>query len=321
MIGGVLRESTELLVPQAFRSSKSYSIFVTQNLNFMAENIGGVEAKEPADDEEENVTQVEGYVARKTVGNFIDLAGLATFHISPLTVLAIVSDVAYGSQVYLKELADELKEQGVIDKDSTIDKAADLLDAVSDASGVTASAFDMPPMSVDGLKETLNQTAGAVKTIDPTKVLPQSEIKRMWDEINDVAKKEDLSMLEVSGAMSMFTIGRIGSVGKGALSTVKVAGNLFDRHIFDHYSDSLKDINEKGIYRSLADSSGPYIDAVWYNFHSDRSTITEDVLSGKLIGRAWTGMVNWMSPKVDKDDSKGDDEQVDDEQVDDEPVS
>ena len=35
MIGGVLKESSQLLVPQAFRTSKSYSIFVQQMLDFM----------------------------------------------------------------------------------------------------------------------------------------------------------------------------------------------------------------------------------------------------------------------------------------------
>ena len=34
---------------------------------------------------------IDNFVARKTVGNFIELAGLATLHLSPLTLLAVVS--------------------------------------------------------------------------------------------------------------------------------------------------------------------------------------------------------------------------------------
>ena len=78
--------------------------------------------------------EVENYVAKKTVSNFVELAGLATLHVSPLTVLAIMSDVAYGSNTFLKELSTELKKQGVIDGDSTIDNTADLLSALSEAS-------------------------------------------------------------------------------------------------------------------------------------------------------------------------------------------
>ena len=49
--------------------------------------------------------EVNHYVTRKAVGNFVDMASLATLHVSPLMLLAAVSDLAYGSQVYLKELA------------------------------------------------------------------------------------------------------------------------------------------------------------------------------------------------------------------------
>jgi hypothetical protein len=59
---------------------------------------------------------VEDYVARKTLGNFIDLAGFATLHFLPIPVLAVISDVGYGSGTYLKELARDLKHQGVIER-------------------------------------------------------------------------------------------------------------------------------------------------------------------------------------------------------------
>lgn len=293
MVGGVLRESTELLVPQAFRSSRSYSIFVTQMLNFVAEDIGGVTGKASADDPE--AAKVEGYVARKTVGNFIELAGITTLHLSPLTVLAIVSDVAYGSQSYLKELSLELKREGIIAQDSSIDSAADLLAAVSNASGTTAKAFDTPPLSIEGLQETIQQTRDALQGIDPGTVIPQGELERLWNEMHAVAAKQDVTLFEVSSAMTMFTIGKIGKVGSGALSGVRVAGNLFDRHIMDHYRRGITDIREQGFYQSVAHSSEPYIDAVWKNFSLEKSTVTEDLLSGKLIGQAWQGFYGWMN--------------------------
>jgi hypothetical protein len=72
---------------------------------------------------------------------------------SPLLMLALLSDVAYGSQSYLKEFSKELKEQGVIDQHSTIDNAADLLSAVRDASAVGSEAFSVPPLTLKELKK------------------------------------------------------------------------------------------------------------------------------------------------------------------------
>jgi hypothetical protein len=290
VMGGALRESASLLVPQGFQSSKTYEVIVRQGLDFLAEGVGGVERQE-----DENAPPViENFVARKTVGNFIEMAGMATLHVSPMMLLAVVSDVAYGSQTYLKELADQLKKQGVIDEDSTVDHVDDLLEAVSDAAGTTAEVFNAPPLSLNGLKQAVDDTRRAVRSIDPTRVIPQAEVKRLWDDIHQVAADEGVNPLAISCAMTLYSLDRIGSLGRGALSTVTAVGTLFDRHVIDHYGDALGDIRHKGIYRSLADTSQPYAAAVWRNFSSEQTTITEDVFTGKLVGRAWNVARRWL---------------------------
>jgi len=290
LVSGFLRESTCLLVPQAFQDSKTYTILVRQGLNFFAEDVGGVaraaDAKGPP--------KVENFVARKAVGNFIEMAGLATIHLSPLIVLAIVGDVVYGSHVYLRELGDDLKQQGIIDEDSTINRVDDLFEAVADASKTAAGAFDTPPLSVDGLKQTISDTRKAVAAVDPTAIIPQSEIARLWTEIHTTATSQGVNPLAISGAMTLYALNKVATVGRGALSTIRVAGNLFDEHIIDYYAEALGDIRQKGIYASLRDTSGPYIEAVWNNFSTDRTTITEEILSGRVFGKAWRVVARWF---------------------------
>lgn len=290
LAGGVVRESANLLVPQAFRSSKSYTILVQQSLDFMTDDMAGV--KRPLAPGEE--PKVENYVAKKTVGSFVEMASLATLHVSPILLLAVVSDVAYGSQTYLKELAEELKQEGVIAQDSTIDRASDLLDAIRETSSMGATVFDTPPLSVEGLKAAIEQTTQSIGKMDPTQVLPAGEIDRLWREMHEVAQQENVSMLEVSGAMTLHALGRIAKVGQGALSTVRCAGSLVDRHVIDHYRVALGDLHTRGYYQTLAESSRPYIAAVWDNFSTDRSTITEDLLNGKLVGQAATTVSKWL---------------------------
>ena len=292
LVGGAISESATLLLPQAFRSSKSYDVFVQQMLDFMVRDVGGVEGD--TDPASAGVEQVEGYVARKTVGSFIDLAGLATLHLSPLTVLAIASDIAYGSKAYLVELSDELKRAGVIDEEATIDRAADLLDAIGEASGVTADAFDTPPLSIEGLAETIAQTQKAVERLDPTALMPEAELEQLWNQMHEIASREGVSLLELSGAMSLFAVDKVGTLGQGALSTVKVTGNMFDRHILDHYRQGLLTIRQEGFYQAYATISRPYIAAVWQNFAGERTTITADLLSGRLFARAWTVVRQWF---------------------------
>jgi hypothetical protein len=298
VVGGAAREAAALLVPSAFEDSKTYSILVRQTLRFLTEDIAGV--KKPASGDADEPPQVDQFVARKAVGNFVEMAGLATLHLSPLIVLAVVSDVAYGSTKYLTELADELKREGIIDEQSSIRHAGDLLQAVGEASGRAASTFDTPPLSVEGLREAISDTTDAVKKIDPTKVLPQAEIERMWSQMREISKTNETGLLQVSGAMSLYLLNRVGAVASGTLSGVRVAGSLFDRLVIDHYRHAAAQIKEEGLYASLARTSEPYIEAVWFNFSTARPTITEDLLSGRLIGKMWRGARGWMGRGRDK---------------------
>ncbi len=289
VLGGVVRESAGLLVPQAFRDSKCYTTLVQQTLDFMCDDIGGV-----ARDEVDKAGKIEDYVARKTVGNFVEMASLATLHASPMLLLAVVSDVAYGSQTYLKEFADELRREGLIDEHSTIDHAGDLLDALRETTGTAASVFDTPPLSIDGLRESIDATTKSASRMDPTKVLPRAEIDRLWADMQQIASKQDVSLLEVSGAVTLYSLDSIANVGTGALTGMRVAGSLLDRHVIDHYQQALGEIHRRGYYATLAESSGPYIEAVWKNFSTDTPTITGDLLSGKLVGQAAATVGRWL---------------------------
>lgn len=84
------------------------------------------------------------------------------------------------------------------------------------------------------------------------------------------------------------------TVTHGALTTIRVTGDLVDRHLFDHYRTALSEIHEKGLSTMVAESSEPYLDAVWYNFSADRPTITEDLVSGKMVGQLWDGVKGWF---------------------------
>lgn len=293
VVGGALRESASLLVPQAFQNSKTYCVMVRQMLDFLAVDVGGAPQAHSAQ-APNAADHVKHFVARKAVGNFIDLAGWATLHLSPILLLAVISDLAYGSQAYLKELAQDLKRQGLIDRNSTIDHVDDLLDAVALAAGTTSMALNTPPVSVAGLRETIQQTRAALAGVDPARVVPQAELQRLWDEMHQLAATQGTSPLTLSAAVTLFCLNKIGTLGRGALSTVKAAGTLVDRHVLDHYRAALGEIRQRGLYASLAQSCEPYIEAVWQNFSPRKRTFTERLLCGEPIARAWRAIRGWL---------------------------
>lgn len=295
--GGALRESAGVLLPDAVRNAKTYQAFVGQMLDFMAENVGGA----PRADRPGAAPPVDRFLARKTVGNFIDVASLATLHLSPMLLLAVVSDVAYGSKAYLRELAAELERQGVIENAASVRRVDDLMDALASASERTASAFDTPPLSAEGLKETVRQTRAALAEIDPRAVLSERDLAALWNDMQAAARRDGVSAFKISGLMALGSLDKVGKVGAGALSTAQAAGTLLDRHVLGHYRAVLREIDDDGFYPRLAAASRPYLQAAWGNFSQDRRTLTEEFLGGGA-GRAWKKARRWLadSPKVEK---------------------
>jgi hypothetical protein len=265
---------------------------VQQTLDFLVTDVGGMTAR--AQTGENTSPRVEQFVARKTVGNFVEMAGMATLHLSPLLVLAVVSDVAYGSKAYLKELAEELKRAGVIDDHSTIHNTGELLEAIGTTARAASTAFDTPPLSVEGLRETVQQTAEAARQIDVVNALPQAEVTRMWQEMRELAAEQNVSLLEVSSAMTLHALGKIADVGRGALSSVRIAGHMVDRHVLEYYRTALGDLHQNGYYATLAKVSGPYIEGVWENFSSDRPTITEELCTGRMFAKGAKTVARWL---------------------------
>lgn len=290
IVGGLVGETAARLIPAAFRSSRSYNVFIQQSLDMMIHDVGGVTHPNMTKEDSEQ----DAKLAQKAVGGLLDIAGAATLHLSPMTVLALFNDLAYGSGHYLEKLSEELRREGVIDEASTIAHASDLIEALKTTTDRASDAMEVPPFSIDGLRQTISELSEEIAKVDPSRLLPQSEIGRMWTEMEGAATEADASLWDVSTTMTMFAMNRVNLTTRGALSTVRVAGNMFDEHITDHYFGALAEISEHGLYTTLSASSAPYIDAVWQNFDSERETWTVELLSGRMIGKAWNNMRGWM---------------------------
>jgi len=297
LTAGAVKEMAGVLIPQAFHSAKSYEIAIDKSLTFLTETIGGVASTGPTAPVDEAGRQV----ARKAVGNFVDLAGLATLHVSPMWLLAAVSDIAYSSRTYVMEVAEELKRQGVIDETSTIHHMDDILDAIQRSSGTAASTFDTPPLSVEELRKTLQQTRDELKNADIRQLLPETEMRRLWMEMQTAATQEGVGLLEVSSAMTMQALDELKTVSDGALTSVRVAGGLLNRNVLDHYRSSLAQIRERGFYEVVAESYEPYVQAVWHNFHEDRETWTEQLLDPENIAATVDKLFSFLEAKENQE--------------------
>src|SRR5436309_7703255 len=144
---GLLKGFSEFILPDAVRKTKLYHVLLQKNLRYLIQEVGAVEGVYP-----KAAAPPQNYVARKFVGNFIELTGILTLHASPVWILALVSDISGGTRVFLDELAGQLKREGLLDPGSQVETVDQLLDALQLFAGHVADRLDTPPLSVDQLR-------------------------------------------------------------------------------------------------------------------------------------------------------------------------
>ena len=135
--------------------------------------------------------------------------------------------------------------------------------------------FDQPPLSIEGLKDTVTKARASFAGVDASKVISKDELAALWKRIGDISRRDRVSPLRVSGLVTLGTLEKIANLGDGALSSAQAVGTLFDRHVLDHYRAVVRELEEQGFYRTLAAFGKPYAQAAWRNFSPRRETLTE----------------------------------------------
>ena len=293
--GGVVRGTARMAVPDAFKEGRLYEITVKKMLGFLADDIGRLEsAVGTAPD------GTDQFVVKKAVGNVIDVAGLAVFHVSPIWVIAIFSDIVYGTRTYLNALVKELKEEGVLPESQTVENIDHLLAALQSTSGTLANNLDTPPVTVEQLRNTVSQLRTQAASTDLTGLISTEDMARVWNEIEETVRLEDRSLLEVSNAVAMMTYTQLVRAGKGAYGSVKVALDLFSDNVVEYYFEAFGRIHEKGYYESVMEVYASFVDDLAHLFDTSGVTTTEKVLRGRWIRRFFTWLFRRQPKKEER---------------------
>ncbi len=290
------RESANWFVPASFRDSQSYSVFVRQMLEYVARDV-----KPQASSENSSIASTlnqpssaggydkdQVFLARKTVSSLLDMAALGTFHLSPLTVMAIFSEIAYSSNDALQQLGARLKEQRIIPTVTQINSSTELISALETALGDTQDMFDSPLISIQGLRRTVHDTREAIEQVDPIKLLSLAEIDQLFRQMELAARAENASIWDVSATVSVVALNHIQAVGRERLISLDISGNIFQHHIIDHYWEGLRAIERQGLLPALSQASEPFLETLWANYAMDQKTWTEQLFSGELLKWGWS---------------------------------
>ena len=254
LTGGLVYETGEVLVPLAVRRSKLYQAIIGRLLRITIELVGGVEGVYPTEE-----MQVRELLVRKTAGNAIELSSFLAVGWSPVWLLAGASDLIGGTKVYLRVLATELRDTGVLSAEEDVASFEELLTALEGTSGVLADTVDVPPLNIPSMRTSWQELRRQAAN------LPDADgLEQIFSDLQLAARQEDRSIMEISSMV--------------ALGAVHAGVKLGDAHIFDYYRGALQTIAGEGLISFLHRTSTPYLTRARSHFDPESSTYSERLL-------------------------------------------
>lgn len=279
---GVAREVGEVALPAGVRRSQLYQNLVDPTLRFLIEDVGGVEGVYRADTE-----LPDNFLARRTVGNAIDTLGIVAFRVSPVWVLAALADLSGMGRQLIPEIADALKEQGLLDHGTQITSIDQMLDGLERTSLRLAATINAPPLDVAGLRAEWQAIRDQARHLQPSSLPTRETISTMWTQLKTESSRQDRSIFETSSMMAVSAAQAVpdGVRWLSASARVGVArtGHVVAAALLDHYRQTLGEMREVGYWTYAGRQLRPYLHAAVGQFSPKRRTITERLLDRKRL--------------------------------------
>src|SRR3982074_1093896 len=271
---GLLREVGVVVLPQGVRRSALYRSLVDTTLRYVIEHVGGAEGVYPAEQ-----PQPGDFLTRRGAGHAIELLGIAAFRISPVWVLAALADLSGLGRRLIPEIADALKEEGLLEKEAQFENVHQLLDGLEKTSSRLAQTINAPPIDVARLRkewtEIRLQTRG-LKLVDLPSV---KDIKRRWEEVKDEAAGQGRSIFETSSVGAISAVRALPDRARWLSSSTRVGavrtGKPFSAAILEDYSHTRDALREAGYVTYATRQLSPYLRACVDQFSRQQRSMTE----------------------------------------------
>ena len=248
--GGLLLEATDHILPPPVRDAKIYQCLIARPLRITVEAVGGVSGRFPMQD-------ISGreLIQRKVAGNFVEAFSVFTVGFSPLWFLAVASDVAGGTRVYLDAFVKELKKADVLPDSTDISSVDDLLSVLDRTVSQAADAIDVPPTAISDMRDAV------VLLRENAELIPGPQrLAELFSQLNIAAREQRRSALVVSTLI--------------AAGAIQAGIHLGNAHILSFYAEALNDIRTEGVSSYLGRISQPYVDAATSHLSRNRRTHT-----------------------------------------------
>lgn len=274
LAGGLIRQVGDVTLPAAVRRTKTYQTMVDIALRFMIEQVGEVREVYPSEGE-----LAGNFLMRRTAGHGIELVGILAFRASPVWVMAALADISGAGRQIVQEIAEALKQEGLLAPEAKFENLDQLLDGLEETAGRAADVFNAPPLDVPGLRREWQAFRSSALKIPPRN-LPSAElVRRHWDELRAEAAAQGRSVFALSSMMALGAVSRAPDqllrLTRAANRAVWHTGQLLAGGLLEHYSQTLRDIRERGYAAYWTEQFRPYLRAAAGQFSPLHRSLTD----------------------------------------------
>jgi hypothetical protein len=277
LAGGLIRELGDVSLPAAVRRTKTYQMMVDIALRFMIERVGEVRGVYPTGGELAN-----DFLLRRTAGHGIELAGLLAFRASPVWIMAALADVSGAGRHLVQEIADSLKQEGLLAADAKFENVDQLLEGLEQTASQVADLCNAPPLDVVGLRREWVAFRTAVAKIPPRNLPSAGFLRQHWEELKAEAAVQNRGVFELSSVMAVSALARVPvTLLRLARATNRAAwrsGQTLGASVMLHYSQVLGEIHERGYAAYWAEGFRPYLRAAAGQFSPAHRSLTTRLL-------------------------------------------
>jgi hypothetical protein len=274
---GVAREVGEVALPDGVRHSQLYRNLVDATLQYLIEQVGGVEGVYRTD-----AVLPENFLARRTAGNAVEILGIVAFRASPVWILAALADVCGMGRHLIPEVTEALKAQGLLDADTQFTTVDQMLDGLERTSARLATTVNTPPLDVAALRSEWQAIREAASHLPPASLPSRESIGQVWSELKEESARQDRSIFETSSLMAVSVArslpGGVRWLSASARAGAARTGQVFAAAMLDHYRETLSEIRQTGYLNYAGRQFKPYLRAAAGQFSPQRRTLTQRLL-------------------------------------------
>jgi hypothetical protein len=274
---GLLREIGEVAVPQTVRRGQLYKSLVDTTLRYVIEQVGSAKGTYPTE-----VPQAQDFFARRGVGHAIELLGIAAFRISPVWVFAALADLSGLGRRLIPEIAEALKEEGLLEQEAQFETVDQLLDGLEKTSSRLAQTINAPPLDVARLRKEWTDIRLQARRLKPVDLPSVKDIASRWQELKHEAARQGRSTFTTSSLLAITAVRTLPHRARWLSSSTRAGatrtGKLLYATILEDYSHTLNDLREVGYVAYARRQLSPYLHACVDQFSRQQRSMTERII-------------------------------------------